>query len=238
MKKSNQIQQTLWDLQKRFGDHVVTTLGAQMPGQPGLKTGYAALDALLGEQGIPKGAISVLVGIPTCGMTTLAFRLIANAQGTSEAALYLDLSGTFDADAAHLYGVAIERFVLGRPLDVLQSLEIARDVVQSQRAAIIVIDLLFTHPSDLHDLNDPLRRLHEQVKGQTAVVFLSPIPLQTLDTYTHTRLALQRALWLRQYGEVTGYQVRVTLEKHKPFTPGQSVLVDFMLDARTEDGTR
>ena len=73
------IQQTPFDLQQRFGVNAVGVLGDRVREVDPIPTGFAALDAALGQGGIRRGQLSALVGTPTSGATTLALKLLATA---------------------------------------------------------------------------------------------------------------------------------------------------------------
>ena len=60
-----------------------TELPGDLPERAGgrlLSTGFPALDAILGPGGLPRGASVALAGDATSGRTTLALRLVAEAQ--------------------------------------------------------------------------------------------------------------------------------------------------------------
>lgn len=237
MNDSKRLQKTLWEIQRRFGDHAVTTLAAHPGIHQGITTGFAALDAILNHGGIPRGRISTLVGTPTCGATTLALRLLACAQGSIEACVYLDSEGAFDAGYAALNGVAVDRLLTAQPEDVIQALEITRDLVKSDHASLIVIDWQGeTTQLQRADLSEALGQLYDVVKLRTAVLFLLAAPLAMLDEYTQTCLYLERLDWLRSKHQVAGYRARVTVLKDKPHPPGKTAAIEIPLDARVEGG--
>ncbi len=226
------IQQTLFDLQQRFGANAVGVLGDRVREVDLIPTGFAALDAALGQGGIRRGQLSALVGTPTSGATTLALKLLATAQGRYEVAVYLDVPGTFDAEIAVEYGVALDRLLVVQPTDDARALDLIYELVKSGRAALIVLDLLAASL-----LPDPvaLRRLQEAVtRTRTAALILLPALPKALEPYPQTALALRQADWLRDFGDVVGYRVQVTLLKNKPYSAGQSLMLDVALDPRSE----
>src|SRR5258708_32123247 len=58
--------------------------------------GFAALDAILGRGGAPRQAGLALRGDHSSGKTTLAMRLVAEAQAAGSIAAWLDLSRSLD----------------------------------------------------------------------------------------------------------------------------------------------
>ena len=226
------IQQTLFDLQQRFGANAVGVLGDRVREVDPIPTGFAALDAALGQGGIRRGQLSALVGAPTSGATTLALKLLATAQGLYEVVVYLDVPGTFDAEIAVGYGVALDRLLVVQLTDARQALDLTYELVKSGRAALIVLDLLAAFPPP-----DPaaLRRLQEAVtRTRTAALILLPALPKALEPYLQTVLVLRQADWLRDFGDVVGYRVQVSILKNKPYPEGQRVMLDVALDPRSE----
>ena len=236
MPDERRLQQTLWELQKRFGDQVVSTLAARDAARDAIATGYPALDAALHNGGLLRGHISALVGKPSCGATTLALHLLACAQGRAETGVYLDYSQTFDPHYAAHCGVDVNRLLLVQPKDGLQMLDISRDLVQTSFPALVVLDLLTTQLSPYPSaLPIPLRRLHEAFTGsRTAVLFLLRTLPELLDAYTQTHLQLQRLDWLYAGRDVIGYQTRVSILKDKPGSGGNTVTLDITFDPAVE----
>lgn len=233
MPERRNFQQTLWDIQKRFGDQAVMTLAERGALRDAIPSGYPALDGLLGRGGIPRGQLSAIYGVPTCGATTLALHLLARAQGKDDAGLYLDLARTLDPDYAASFGVALDRLVIAQPEHAVQAVDIAREVARSGRAALIVVDLL--NMAQRRHLSAAIERLRETTIGhQTAILFLLASPIAPLDEYAYTCLRLDRMDWLRDGRDVIGYQVRATVLKDKPQTSGRSTTLALTFDPRTE----
>ncbi|MBN8454148.1 MAG: DNA recombination/repair protein RecA, partial [Candidatus Accumulibacter sp.] len=142
MPKSTNLQQTLWDLQKRFGDQAIGTLGARGTSATALATRFPELDTALGAGGIPDRGLTELIGVPTSGMTTLALRIAASAHADGAPVVYLDGAGTFDPDYAARCGVDPDRLLLVQPEDAAQALLIARDCARTNSVRLIVLDLV------------------------------------------------------------------------------------------------
>ncbi|HEX7474219.1 MAG TPA: hypothetical protein VF323_14130, partial [Candidatus Limnocylindrales bacterium] len=75
-------------------------------------TGFAALDAILGVGGVPRQAGLALRGDHSSGKTTLAMRLVAEAQAAGSIAAWLDLSRSLDPVEAVARGVRLEWLVV------------------------------------------------------------------------------------------------------------------------------
>jgi len=190
----------------------------------------------LGNGGIPRGRITQMIGIPTSGMTTLAHKIIANAQGGQGAAVYIDLSGTFDPDYAIRCGVMLDRLLLVRPKTITQTLDIARDLFNEGKLTLVLLDLLnerdTTRPRDVGTM---LRKLHEPLaKSRTAALFLLNAPQrpqwQALEEYTDIRLLIQRQTWLYQERDIRGYRVQVTILKDKSSPGEKHIILDLTFD--------
>nr|MBA2382393.1 hypothetical protein [Chloroflexota bacterium] len=57
-----------------------------------VRTGFPALDAIVGPGGLPRSASVTLKGAPSSGATTLALRLVAEAQADGAIVAWLDLA--------------------------------------------------------------------------------------------------------------------------------------------------
>ena len=74
-----------------------------------IRTGFAALDAILGTGGIPRSAALAVRGAASSGKTTLALRLAAEAQAAGSIVAYVDLARSLDP---------VEAVARGRPARV------------------------------------------------------------------------------------------------------------------------
>ena len=73
----------------------------------------SSLGALLPD-GLVRGSVAVVDGVPGSGATSVALTLCAAATGAGEWAAAVDLEGTLGGEAAAAAGVALERFVVAR----------------------------------------------------------------------------------------------------------------------------
>src|SRR5262249_18024323 len=88
-------------------------------------TGFAELAAILGPGGLPKGLGLSLRGDLSSGRTTLALRLVAEAQASGSIAAWLDLAKALDPIEAVARGVRPEWLVVLIPADAEEGLAIA-----------------------------------------------------------------------------------------------------------------
>jgi hypothetical protein len=88
---------------------------ATTPNERVVRTGFAALDAILGPGGLPRSAAVAIRGDGSSGRTTLVLRLAAEAQATGAIVAWLDLSRSFDPVEAVARGVRLEWLVVITP---------------------------------------------------------------------------------------------------------------------------
>lgn len=225
---SQSLERTIAAIQQKWGSAALHTLEHQSAAPDRLATGVPALDAALCG-GIPRGHLTELIGRPTSGLTTLALKLIAGAQGEGEPAAYVDLNSTFDAAYAAFCGVDLERLLVVRSGSVTQALEITRDLVASSAVGIVVLDAAFT--DGLDTLEQDLHRLASAlVKSRCALVVLAAD--NTIDHHAALRLHVEHSEWLRDRHGVCGYRAQVIVAKHKFAPAGQSALFDVLVGRR------
>ena len=80
-----------------------------------VRTGFPALDAIVGPGGLPRSASVAMHGAPSSGATTLALRLIAEAQADGAIVAWLDLARALDPVEAAARGVRLDWLVVLTP---------------------------------------------------------------------------------------------------------------------------
>ena len=196
---------------------------------PVIATGFAALDRTLGIGGVPRGHITHLIGTPTSGMTTLAFKIIAQGHKEGDLAAYIDLTGTFDAEYANACAVDLARTLIVRPMadqrcDVL---DIVHALTRSGGAGVIVVD---ASQVPLHHLgnHEALNRLASQLAfSPCALLILTRAQAASahsmLTHQTAIRLKLQRERWLKRLSDVQGYRIKVDVLRNRFGPPAATV---------------
>ena len=99
---------TVAAMDKQFGAGSVMRLGSSdiAPVRDGvIPTGSIALDAALGVGGLPRGRVIEIFGPESCGKTTLALHVIANAQKAGGTAVFIDAEHALDPVYAKALGV-------------------------------------------------------------------------------------------------------------------------------------
>jgi hypothetical protein len=104
-------------------------------------TGFAALDAILGPGGVPRDAAVALCGEPSSGRTTLALRLVAEAQAGGAIAAWVDLARTLDPIEAVARGVRLEWLVVLEPASPDEGIAMAGSLLAGRSVDVLVIDL-------------------------------------------------------------------------------------------------
>jgi recombination protein RecA len=239
MRKDNRWQQTLWDIQKRWGEKAISPLHKLRKETEGIPTGFPALDGILSANGIARNCLTELRGTPTSGMTTLAHHITARAQANEQVAAYVDLSGTLDPDFAARCGVNLDRLLVIQPSRPAKALEITRDLVTVGKLRLVVIDDLIGKKSGLDRIRSPeaaLRLVEEALhKSDCALLFLrSAASSALLEPFAQTRLLVERVAWIYHYQDVQGYQARITVLKDKPLAADTPVTIDLTFERGVE----
>jgi recombination protein RecA len=104
-------------------------------------TGFAALDAILGPGGVPRDAAVTLCGEPSSGQTTLALRLVAEAQAGGAIAAWVDLARSLDPVEAVARGVRLEWLVVLQPESPDEGIAMAGSLLAGRSVDVLVIDL-------------------------------------------------------------------------------------------------
>jgi hypothetical protein len=237
--KSHHLEAAIHALQQKFGGDVVrplTELRAARPG--GISTGFPHLDAVLAPGLIPVGVMTELFGRPTSGMTSLAYRIIQQAQASNRYAIYIDLDGTFAPEPAARGGVALDRLILAHPEHEPRALDLARDLLASAQIGIIVLDV-GQLPADA----DRLYRLTSfLLHAQCVLLRLELLPtgssaLPIASSPAGLRLLVKRADWLYRFGDVVGCRSSVSVLKGR-HGMGHSALLDLYFEGQEAGADR
>lgn len=106
-----------------------------------IPTGFPALDALLAAGGLPRTGTVALAGAGSSGATTLALRVLAEAQAGGALAAWVDLPRALDPVEAVARGVDLEWLAVLVPDDPAQALAMAGALLQARAVDILVLDL-------------------------------------------------------------------------------------------------
>lgn len=231
------IEQIVAAVQQRWGVKALRRLEQRALNRTGIPTGYAALDQLLGTGGIPRGALTCLSGQPTVGKTSLALDVLVRAQAENEVAVYIDGSHAADPEYGEGRGLDLGRLLVVWPQPVALGLEIARDLIVSGGAGVIVFDTGGALRGA--DLAASLRRLHAALRQSPYVLIcLHGGPSGRLAEAADVQLHLTRRGWLIEGERLTGYEVDVSVSRNRFAAPGQAVTLAIRLVKNASENRR
>ncbi|MCB0209358.1 MAG: hypothetical protein KDJ52_08515 [Anaerolineae bacterium] len=242
-RKRKRLQATVVAIQRRWGRQALQRGQQAFDSKadvPYISTTFPALDeALAGIGGIPRGRITEILGEPTSGMSTLALKIVTQAQAQGDTATYVDLGATFNPDYAARCGVKLSQLLLVRPASGREALDITRDLVTDRGTGLVIFDSvadLFTASSEAQPFS--LRILPQALaQSACALIFLTSLQFgnaQSLDNYPSglalphfatVRLLLRKERWLQKQGDIRGYQARVLVLKNKLGSAGRSARI-------------
>jgi len=213
--QSERFKQTLAEIRRRWGSDALRPLSAVKVASSHIPTGFLAVDALLGG-GIPCGQTVELCGTPTSGITTLALKIMAEAQAQGRLVVYVDLARVFDPGYAARCGVRMDGLLIARPEAASDGLDILTVVATEGGAALAVLDSTAEVLADLHGttrLRSAMRKLTPALRrsGCTAL-FLSPgVSSQALTHQAGLRLAVENTGWIERERDIAGLHARVVV---------------------------
>ena len=204
-----------------------------------LSTGFAELDAILGPGGVPRGMGVALRGDLSSGRTTLALRLVAEAQAAGSIVAWLDLAAALDPVEAVARGVRPEWLVVLTPADPEEGLAIAGSLLAGRAVDLLVIDLpgrLEGKPARFADRLGRLAALARRA-GITLVV-LEPADGRSsgasrgveaaVGEATGIRLELARSSWVRLGRDVVGQRTQVLVTRNRAGPPGRRATLQIL----------
>jgi len=139
--RDRQLENTLADLNKRFGEGVIMRMGdASHLDIDVIPTGSLSLDIALGIGGIPRGRVIEIYGPESSGKTTLCQHIIAEAQRMGGICAFVDMEHALDPIYAARCGVDVDNLYVSQPDTGEQALEIADALIRSGTMDAVVID--------------------------------------------------------------------------------------------------
>jgi recombination protein RecA len=139
--KLKQMEATLADITKRFGDGTVVRLGdAKHMQVETIPSGSLGVDIAIGVGGIPRGRITEIYGPESSGKTTLCLHVIAEAQKRGGLAAFIDMENALDPTYAERIGVNLDTLFVSQPDTGEQALEICETLVRSGALDVVVVD--------------------------------------------------------------------------------------------------
>jgi recombination protein RecA len=249
-KRQRQLDMAVAAIHRRHGTRALVK-GKPASAVPHIPTGFLALDRVLGIGGLPRGRVCELVGPATSGKTTLALKFLAQAQKAGGQQVvgqqvvgqqvgYVDQALYFDPDYAYRCGLDLSRLLVGKAHDLQEALAMTEALARNGDLAALVFDalsFLWTDPVAASLLAATLNRLPAFLaRSGTTLLVLHDSPLgdsstgsmSALSTLAHTaavRLQVVRERWLRQHGDVRGYEARVEVLKNRHGPAGRQATI-------------
>jgi RecA/RadA recombinase len=200
------------------------------PGDRVIRTGFAALDAILGPGGLPKSASVAIRGEGSSGRTTLSLRVAAEAQAAGSVVAWLDLSRSFDPVEAVARGVRLEWLVVITPTSLDEGLGIAGSLLAGRSVDLLVLDL----PGGRLARTDKPARIADRLQRLAALARRAETLLLILDApglggglatavaeSTGIRLELARRSWVRLGRDVVGQRTEALVAHNRHGPPGR-----------------
>jgi hypothetical protein len=193
-----------------------------------LATGLAAVDAALGG-GVPRGAVTEVVGGASSGRTTLAYALVTSITVAGELAVWVDVPDAFDPKHAEDAGVDLTRVLWVRPPDSHAGLHAVTDVLQAGTFPFVLLDLAGVRlTSALQATAHWLRIRCAAIRSRSAVVVVGSECVA--GTFASLRLETMRRRVVMHSGpgaSFDGFGIAVAVRKSKVGPPsGRDVTLD------------
>lgn len=179
-REPSEIEGVMAGVQSNYGAHVMH-VATQKPPFRHLPTGVFSLDmALFG--GVPESLVTLIYGRESSGKTTLAMRLIGQAQKKfpDKRAVFIDNEGTYDNTWAARHGVDSDKLYLVQPQTGEQALDIADAVIRAQESSIIVVDSLAALVP-FKELQDSTEDSHPGIHGRLIGTFCRKVQNALMD---------------------------------------------------------
>lgn len=195
-----------------------------------IRTGFAALDAILGPGGLPRSASVAIRGDGSSGRTTLVLRLAAEAQVTGAIVAWLDLGRSFDPVEAVARGIRLEWLIVITPETLDEGLAISGVLLTGRSVDLLVLDLpggrlaATDRPARIADRLGRLAALAR--RSETLLVVLEPPGLSgglasAVAESTGLRLELARRSWIHLGRDVVGQRTEALVARNRYGPPGR-----------------
>ena len=141
MELSESLKKAMKDVEKVYGPSaIVFDESPTNDSDVVVPTGIAAVDAATGRGGIPEGIVVEMYGPYSCGKSTLALKIVANAQRLGKRCAYIDAEYGLDRHYAESLGVVWAELGKNYPACGEQALDVLRVLVESGEYGLVVVD--------------------------------------------------------------------------------------------------
>ena len=199
----------------RFGSQALTR-AAELPPPPAWPSG-TPLDVLSGIGGLPRGRLSLLVGIGTCGKLTLALNLLAGATHEFAHAVVIDPAGAFDPGSLLPFKPARGALTLVRPPGKDAAGEAASSLARAGAGFILLMG----------EVPEPWIGPLESGANRSGTVVVGVVdsPSRAFAHASSLSLAFHRAGWIWEREQLIGLRTIARCSKNRVAAPvGESEL--------------
>ncbi len=249
--KRTRFDQAVAGIHQRYGLEALRRGSAlsQTNSPPHIATGFAALDAISGCDGVPLGAFTLLSGRTTSGKLTVAYKILAHAQhSTRTAPLHnvgiLDLNYSCDPDYLARCGIDLEHLLIVRPQSTRQAIELLRDLVREYPLRVLLVDGLPDLTAEgqstqyLDALLPQVHRLYARTRSALICLDEPHPPWQrwlqrvrsSLGHYISLHVELQRERWVDDEQTFKGYRAQAKILKSQWARTGQTAPVEIVFN--------
>ena len=191
--RAKAVELALAQIEKQFGKGSIVRLGSREALLPiaVISTGSISFDAALGVGGVPRGRVTEVFGPESCGKTTIALQVIAEAQKAAAWRPLWTQSTRWTPATRKKLGVDMDNLLVSQPDSGEQALEITEALVRSGAIDVLVVDSVAAlvpkaeldgEMGDSHMglqarlMSQALRKLTGTVsKSRTALIFINQI---------------------------------------------------------------
>lgn len=235
--KKRRLDSAIAAIHERYGPQAVHTGAGFRPAAtiPHITTGFPALDAITGCQGLPLGQITLLSGPTTSGKLTVAYKVLASAQRSPHGAVaynvaLFDLNRTADPDYLARCGVALDALLVVRPALQPRAVDLLGDLVRKHQLRAVVVDSLpdwLANRTVAQRLYASLGQLRTHLRSAQCALLLLDDPSPPwrrwfyLDQSGRVRwqaalhIEMRREQWLTEHGALKGYRAQARLLKSR-----------------------
>lgn len=214
-----------------------------------IPTGSISLDLALGVGGIPKGRVVEIYGPEGSGKTSLALKILAEAQKRGGTGAFVDAEHALDPDWAKTLGVNIEELLISQPDSGEQALQIVETLVRSGEVDVVVVDSVaalvpsaeiagemgeFQIGLQAKIMSQAMRKLSGIIsKTKSVAIFLNQTRMKigsygkpettpgglALKFYASVRIELKRVAQIKKGEEIIGSKILAKVVKNKVAAP-------------------
>lgn len=257
MSDDTRLSELLKEIKKEYGEGAVITGDHIEENIDIIPTGAITLDVALGVGGIPRGRITEIFGNESCGKTTLASHVVANAQNMGLRAAYIDVENAYDMKYAEVIGVDRSALLFSQPSSGEQAIHIVEKLTKSGLVGLIIIDSVanLVPEKELEDgksemggiarlMSASLRRLTSVAReSNTAIIFINQVRMKlgvvygspettpggkALPFHTSVRIRLAKSGGLKEEGEFSGNEIKAKVIKNKVAPPLKEAVFNIM----------